>query len=179
MTLNKNAATLAMLWIFAAFGAPATDVDYGAPVELAMSIGTASPSRCNVVCADCDGGKHTDIGQGVPAYSWRAEKVHPNECEGTGSCAGAHTQKCQSVRVETVDFANTEENYDAIRKMVATGELEELAAVLDTDWVSYVAERRSIQVQNCTGTIIANFPVRREWAVVLDSVDDVTTVATQ
>ena len=174
MKLEKQGTVVVVLALLTAFNAPGGNFDHAEPMEIVNPLGDDS-KRCNVMCHDCENGKHYDVGQDVERYEWRAEVFHP-ECEGANTCEGAgHTQKCEGGVATAMAFPNTGENYDAVRTMVATGELAEIAAALDADWVSYVAERRSIQVQSCTGTIIANLPVKPEWARGLEGVGDFRT----
>jgi len=131
----------------------------------------------------CENGKHFDRGQNVPTYQWRAVPVHTTpECEAEKTCQGAgHTEECKQPGQEGPDdperlaFSYTEANYDAVRTMIATGALDGIVAALDADWVDYAVERRAIQIQSCTGTIIANFPVSHEWAAVLEAAADLST----
>lgn len=177
MRLMEHGAVGGILALITAFAAPGGNVDYAMPMELVSPMGDDF-KRCNVMCYDCENGKHYDVGLGVEQYEWRAEVFHPEECEGANTCEGAgHTQKCETGGVETaVAFPNTGENYETVRTIIATGELAEIATALDADWVSYVAERQSIQVQSCTGTIVANFPVKPEWAKALDGVRQLNMV---
>ena len=172
MNWKKQATVVVILTLLTAFNAPGGNFDLAEqPMEVASPIDVES-TRCNIMCWNCEGGTHFDRGTNVPEYQWRADPVHLElECEAEQTCEDAgHTENCEIGGATA--FRNTGENYDAVRTMVATGELAEIAAALDADWVSYVAERRSIQMQSCTGTIIANLPVKPEWARTLEGVGD-------
>ena len=179
MTRKKHGAILGILALLTAFANPGVNSDYRLPVEVSIPIGADSRSPCNIMCWNCEGGRHYDRGTNVPVYQWRADIPHQSGvCGAQNTCQGAgHTEDCEfGGRGGT--FANTGENYEAVRNVIATGELTDVAAALDSDWVSYVAERRSIQVRSCAGSIIANLPVRPEWAMVLGGVDGLGAVST-
>ena len=180
MARKTHGATFGMLGLLVAFATPVANSDYGEPVELATPISEASQSRCNIMCWNCENGQHYDRGTGVPEYQWRAQFIHPSApCGASSTCQGAgHTEACEIGGRGGMAFANTQENYDALRTMIVAGELQAMTTALDTDWVSYVAERQSIQVQSCAGIIIANFPVPPEWAMVIGRSVDLAEVTT-
>lgn len=130
---------------------------HGSPSGFAAVVATLGGEKCDVYChEDCEPGSHNALDLvSTPANATGNGGVHlDGQCR-SGSCDTMHGPLCEerqmfaAADVEAVRLAILYEDAQAIRAAVAT----------DGSPFHLSADRKAIQVADCTGEFVAHFPV--------------------
>lgn len=97
---------------------------------------------------------------------WKCFPVSCHMNDQPGFCEWEH----ESCSVFGSEWLSEPEGLDRVERVIAEGDAAELRALLlDTPALSVNADRHALQVRNCTGGIVAHFPLPEGLSAVLGS----------